>query len=114
MRTTRPGQNVLSSKVTVINAVSDPLKVLKVLVEGLALHDDSALWLTPLRTLPTVPRISPYSLVFLGSQTARWSRRWNSRPPRRFHDAMSRQKASLVLPESIPSMHPRPPPATAS
>jgi hypothetical protein len=57
--------NVLSSKVTVINAVSDPLRVLKVLVEGLALHEDTALWLTPLKTLPTVPRISPYSLVFL-------------------------------------------------
>ncbi|HTB97431.1 MAG TPA: hypothetical protein VK716_10520 [Terracidiphilus sp.] len=58
-------ENFLSTRVTVIDSRSDPLKVLKVLVEGLAVGEDTALWLNPIKTLPAVPRLSPYDLVLL-------------------------------------------------
>lgn len=58
-------ENFLSSGVTVIDSVSDPLQVLKVLIEGLADNAETGMWLTPLRRVPIVPRISPFDLVYL-------------------------------------------------
>jgi hypothetical protein len=58
-------ENFLSSRVTVIDTKSDPLQLIKVLIEGLAPNADTGLWLNPLKTVPTVPRLSPYDLVYL-------------------------------------------------
>ena len=55
----------LSSEVTLIDTALDPLRVLKVLVEGLAEGAETGLWLTPLTTIPMVPRISPFDIVYL-------------------------------------------------
>src|ERR1700740_1123920 len=63
---TREGS--LCSSVSVIDARLEPLKILKVLVEGLALNDNSGLWLTNMNGIPMVPRISPFDLVYLDKQ----------------------------------------------
>ena len=55
----------LSSEVTLIDTARDPLGVLKVLVEGLAEGAETGLWLTSLTTMPMVPRISPFDVVYL-------------------------------------------------
>jgi hypothetical protein len=58
-------ESLLSSRVSVIDTRSDPLNLLKVLMEGPAPNEETGLWLNPLKSVPTVPRISPYDLVFL-------------------------------------------------
>ncbi len=55
----------LSSKVTVADGENQPLKVLKVMVSGLALDAESGLWLNPLKSTPTVPRLFPFDLIYL-------------------------------------------------
>lgn len=52
----------LTARVTVI---SEPLKAVKALIEGLAPDADAGLWLNPLKSIPTVPRLSAYDLVYL-------------------------------------------------
>src|SRR5450755_4551132 len=58
-------ESLLSSSVSVVDTNLAPLQLLKVLVEGLAVNNEMGLWLTPLTTIPTVPRISPFDLVYL-------------------------------------------------
>lgn len=58
----------LSSKVTVADGASQPLKVLKVLVSGLALDSESGLWLMPISSMPKVPRLFPFDLVYLDTE----------------------------------------------
>lgn len=58
----------LNSSVSVIDAMLEPLKILKVLVEGLAANDQSGLWLTKMTGIPMVPRISPFDLVYLDKE----------------------------------------------
>ncbi|MGO9938272.1 MAG: hypothetical protein ACLPH3_11430 [Terracidiphilus sp.] len=58
-------ENFLSARVTVIDTKAEPLKMVKVLIEGLGPNPESGLWLNPLKSLPTVPRLSPYDLVYL-------------------------------------------------
>jgi len=55
----------LSSKVTVADCASEPLKVLKVLVSGLGLDAVSGLWLSPLYAAPAIPRLFPFDLLYL-------------------------------------------------
>jgi hypothetical protein len=55
----------LSSSVSVIDATLEPLKILRVLVEGIAANDNSGLWLKNVSGIPMVPRISPFDLVYL-------------------------------------------------
>jgi hypothetical protein len=55
----------LSSKVTAADSEREPLKVLKVLVEGLARDSESSLWLTPLLHAPQLMRLFPFDLVYL-------------------------------------------------
>lgn len=55
----------LTSRVTVIDAQSEPLKAVKVLIEGLAPDASAGLWLNPLKSIPTAPRLSAYDLVYL-------------------------------------------------
>jgi hypothetical protein len=58
-------ENFLSSRVTFIDTKSDPLKAVKVLIEGLAPNAETGLWLNPLKSMPTIPRLSSYDLVYL-------------------------------------------------
>src|SRR5258708_2693330 len=58
-------EGFLSSGVTVIDTTLEPLRVLKVMIEGLALNAETGLWLTPLDGIPKVPRLSPFDLVYL-------------------------------------------------
>ena len=55
----------LSSKVTVADCANEPLKMLKVLVSGLGLDAVSGLWLSPLYTVPAVPRLFPFDILYL-------------------------------------------------
>ena len=57
----------LSSKVTVADTASEPLKMLKVLVGGLGLDTVSGLLLSPLYAAPAVPRLFPFDLLYLDS-----------------------------------------------
>jgi len=45
-------ENFLSPKVTVIDTKSDPLKAVKVLIEGLGPNAETGLWLNPSRVFP--------------------------------------------------------------
>lgn len=55
----------LSSKVTIADAVNQPLKVLKDLV---GLEAESGLWLNPLTGTPTIPKLFPYDLAYLDQE----------------------------------------------
>lgn len=58
-------ESTLSAGVTVIDTTLEPLKVLRVMIEGLAKNTDTGLWLTPLNEIPKVPRLAPFDLVYL-------------------------------------------------
>ncbi len=55
----------INSTVAVADSAREPLKVLKVLVEGLARDSKSSLWLTPLVFAPQLTRIFPFDLAYL-------------------------------------------------
>lgn len=55
----------LSARVKVIDGAVEPLRVLKVLVEGLASDENVGLWLRHLNSIPMVPRLSPFDLAYL-------------------------------------------------
>lgn len=55
----------LSSKLTVAENANQPLKMLNVLVSGLALDGESGFWLTPLNGPPAIPKLFPFDLVYL-------------------------------------------------
>lgn len=57
----------LSSTVAVVDSAREPLKVLKVLVEGLARDGKSGLWLTPLAFAPSIMRLFPFDFAYLNS-----------------------------------------------
>jgi hypothetical protein len=61
-------ENFLSTRVTVIDTKSEPLKAVKALIEGLAPNTETGLWLNPLKNVPTVPRLSSYDLVYLDQE----------------------------------------------
>jgi hypothetical protein len=61
-------ENFLSTRVTVIDTKSEPLKAVKALIEGLAPNTETGLWLNPLKKVPTVPRLSSYDLVYLDQE----------------------------------------------
>lgn len=55
----------LNSKVSAVDSARDPLKVLKVLIEGLARDGESSLWLTPLVFAPNIMRLFPFDFAYL-------------------------------------------------
>jgi hypothetical protein len=55
----------LSQEVIGADGALDPLAVLRVLIEGLALNAKSGFWLKHLVDIPSVPRLSPFDLVYL-------------------------------------------------
>jgi hypothetical protein len=57
--------SILSSSVTSVNAGLEPLKVLKVLIEGLPANSRTGLWLTNFKGVPVARTLSPFDLVYL-------------------------------------------------
>ncbi len=55
----------INTAVTAADSAREPLKVLKVLVEGLARDSKSSLWLTPLAYAPQLARMFPFDLAYL-------------------------------------------------
>jgi hypothetical protein len=55
----------LSTRVTVVDAALEPLKVLKVLMEGLASDAKSGLWLIHFKGVPVARAIQPFDLIYL-------------------------------------------------
>jgi len=55
----------INSTVTAADSAREPLKVLKVLVEGLARDSKSSLWLIPLEHAPQLARLFPFDLAYL-------------------------------------------------
>jgi hypothetical protein len=57
----------LSGSLTPVDAGLEPLRVLKVLIEGLTPDAKSGLWLTHFRSVPVARTLSPFDLVYLDS-----------------------------------------------
>jgi hypothetical protein len=55
----------LSPSVTLVNAALEPLKVLKVLIEGLPPNSRTGLWLTNFKGVPVARTLSPFDLIYL-------------------------------------------------
>lgn len=60
--------STLSSSVTSVNAALEPLKVLKVLIEGLPANSRTGLWLTNFKGVPVARTLSPFDLVYLDKE----------------------------------------------
>lgn len=58
---------LISSKVTVAHSALQPLKALKVMLNGLALDAESSLWLTPYQNAPMM-RLFPFDFVYLDAE----------------------------------------------
>lgn len=58
----------LSPSVATVNAALEPLKVLKVLIEGLPANAKSGLWLTSFKGVPVARTLSPFDLVYLDKE----------------------------------------------
>jgi len=58
----------LSPSVVTVNAALEPLKVLKVLIEGLPANAKSGLWLTSFKGVPVARTLSPFDLVYLDKE----------------------------------------------
>lgn len=58
----------LSVSVTSVNAALEPLKVLKVLIEGLPANSRTGLWLTNFKGVPVARTLSPFDLVYLDKE----------------------------------------------
>ncbi len=61
-------ESTLSSSVTSVNAALEPLKVLKVLIEGLPANSRTGLWLTNFKGVPVARTLSPFDLVYLDKE----------------------------------------------
>lgn len=58
-------EKVLCSRVELFDSDSDPLKLVQVVVESLVADSDTALWFDSPYTLPMMPRLAPFDVVFL-------------------------------------------------
>ena len=61
-------ESTLSESVTSVNAALEPLKVLKVLIEGLPANARTGLWLTNFKGVPVARTLSPFDLVYLDKE----------------------------------------------
>jgi len=56
---------ILSLDVSELDAALDPLKVLRVLMEGLSSETSTGLWLTNFKAVPVARAVSPFDLIYL-------------------------------------------------
>lgn len=61
-------QTTLSPSAASVNAALEPLKVLKVLIEGLPASARTGLWLTNFKGVPVARTLSPFDLVYLDKE----------------------------------------------
>jgi hypothetical protein len=61
-------ESFLSPSVTTVNAALEPLKVLKVLIEGLPANSRNGLWLMNFKGVPVARTLSPFDLVYLDKE----------------------------------------------
>ena len=59
---------LLNSKLTVADSGNQPLKLLEIVVGGMGMDPSAGLWLTPLHTIPAVPRVFPFDLIYLDKE----------------------------------------------
>lgn len=98
-------ESTLSVGVTVIDTTAEPLKVLRVMIEGLALNAETGIWLSPLRDIPRVPRLAPFDLVYL-DKNQRVIQGAELLPGIDFPDFVERPDSALVLPfKTMSSSH---------
>ena len=57
----------LSGELTLVDAGLEPLRVLKILIEGLGPNVKTGLWLTHFRNVPVARTLSPFDLIYLDS-----------------------------------------------
>jgi hypothetical protein len=55
----------LATRITVIDSVIEPIKVLKILLEGITPTDETGIWITRFSGLPVARSFSPFDLVYL-------------------------------------------------
>jgi hypothetical protein len=55
----------LNSKLKVADTGDQPLKLLNTVITGMGMDSTAALWLTPLHSIPAVPRVFPFDLIYL-------------------------------------------------
>ncbi len=58
----------LSSALAVVDSALEPIKVLKILMEGLAPEDEAGLWLTNFRGIPVARSHTPFDLAYLDAE----------------------------------------------
>ena len=58
-------QKMLTSGLVIVDAAMEPLRVLKVLMEGLGPDVKAGLWLTNFRGVPVARTLSPFDLIYL-------------------------------------------------
>jgi hypothetical protein len=56
---------ILSLDVAVLDAAMDPLRVLRVLMEGLSSEPNTGLWLTHFKAVPVARAVCPFDLIYL-------------------------------------------------
>lgn len=61
-------ESTLSASVASVNAALEPLKVLKVLIEGLPANARTGLWLTNFKGVPVARTLSPFDLIYLDKE----------------------------------------------
>jgi hypothetical protein len=61
----RTRESTLGTSVASVNAALEPLKVLKVLIEGLPTASRTGLWLTNFKGVPVARTLSPFDLIYL-------------------------------------------------
>lgn len=57
-------QKLIASDLLIVDAAAEPLRVLKVLVEGLP-HGENGLWLNNFKGIPVARTLSPFDLIYL-------------------------------------------------
>lgn len=58
----------LASGITIVDSIDEPIKVLKVLLEGLAPAAGAGIWITRFRGLPVARSYSPFDLIYLNDE----------------------------------------------
>src|ERR1700749_4683253 len=59
----------LSGELTTVDAGLEPLRVLKLLIEGLGPGVKTGLWLTHFRNVPVARTLSPFDLIYLDTSS---------------------------------------------
>jgi len=59
---------LLNSRLTLADSGNQPLKLLDIVISGMGMDSTSGLWLTPLHTIPAVPRVFPFDIIYLDQE----------------------------------------------